>query len=152
MTKQLSPQLDKILAMADSSHESEALVAVRMARQILSRDGLCFADLARAVQKPRINLPFGFTSSQQIVNLETEILQLQQQMEDIRQQKVAFELEAEALRQRVADLEQKLGQSTTDANRWRQLARDTVEKLWDLGQSMTQDEPQLADIKPSVVA
>ncbi len=141
MNKDVSTQLDKVLALADSNHDGEALVAVRKARQMLSRDGLCFSDLARAAQKPRINLPFGFFSGQHIVALETEILQLRQQMEDLRTAKIMQEAQAETWRQRASELEQKLNQSQSDAVRWRQLARDTVEKLWDLGQSIQQDEP-----------
>jgi hypothetical protein len=130
-----------VLALADSSHDGEALVAVRKARQMLSRDGLNFSDLARAAQKPRINLPFGFFSGQHIVNLETEILQLRQELEDLRSQKVMHEAQSENWRQRATELEQKLTASQSDAVRWRQLARDTVEKLWDLGQSIQQEEP-----------
>jgi hypothetical protein len=141
MSKQETTQLDKVLALADSSHDGEALVAVRKARQMLSRDGLNFSDLARAAQKPRINLPFGFFSGAHIVNLETEILQLRQEMEDLRSKKVMFEAQSENLRQRATELEQKLTASQADAVRWRQLARETVEKLWDLGQSIQQDEP-----------
>lgn len=141
MSRQETTQLDKVLALADSSHDGEALVAVRKARQMLSRDGLNFSDLARAAQKPRINLPFGFFSGQHIVNLETEILHLRQELEDLRSKKVMFEAQSENLRQRAVELEQKLSVSHADARRWRQLARETVEKLWDLGQSIQQDEP-----------
>lgn len=144
MDKQPPSQLDKVLALADSSHDGEALVAVRKARQMLSRDGLRFSDLARAaVQKPRVNLPFGFFSGQHVVNLEAEILQLRQAMEDLRSEKITFEARADNWRQRVIELEQKLAQSQADATRWRQLARETVEKLWDLGQSMQQEEPAI---------
>ena len=142
MTKQVTTQLDKILALADSAHDSEALVAIRMAKQLLSRDGLNFSDLARAaVQKPRMNLPFGFFSAPQIVNLETEIIQIRQELEDMRRQKVMHEAEAATWRQRATELEQKLTHSQSDAVRWRQLARETVEKLWDLGQSIQQESP-----------
>lgn len=141
MAKPSSSQLDKILAMADSAHDGEALVAVRMARQMLSKDGLSFGDLARAAQKPRMNFPIGFFSGQHIVNLETEILQMRQEIEDLRGKKVMHEAEAEKWRQKANDLEQKLNQSQSEATRWRKLARDTVEKLWDLGQSIQNDEP-----------
>lgn len=141
MARAPDSQLDKILAMADSSHDSEALVAVRMARQMLSKDGLSFGDLARAAQKPRMNFPLGFFSGQHIVNLETEILQMRQEIEELRSKKVMHEADAEKWRQKANDLEQKLNLSQSEAVRWRQLARDTVEKLWDLGQSIQNEEP-----------
>jgi len=149
MSNQPSTQLDKVLALVDSNHEGEALVAVRKARQMLLRDGLSFGDLAKAVsQKPRVNLPFGFFSGQHIVNLETEILQVRQELEDLRNEKVSQEYQADLWRQRANELEQKLNISQADAERWRQLARDTVEKLWDLGQSIQQDEPQFEALMP----
>jgi hypothetical protein len=147
MSKSLMTQLDKVLALADSSHDGEALVAVRKARQLLSRDGLCFGDLARAAsQKPRINLPFGLFSNQQMVALETEILRLRQELGDVRNEKDAQEFQADLWRQRAAELEQKLNVSQAEAERWRQLARDTVEKLWDLGQAVQPDEPVAGDL------
>jgi hypothetical protein len=132
-------QLDKVLALVDSTHEAEALVAVRKAREMLSRDGLSFGDLARAAQKPRVNLPFGFLSNQNVVALETEILQLRQEMEIMRAEKIAHEFQADMWRQRATELEQKIGIAQAEAERWRQLAKDTVEKLWDLGQSMQEE-------------
>jgi hypothetical protein len=150
MTKQETTQLDKVLALADSSHDGEAVVAVRKARQMLSRDGLNFSDLARAAaQKPRMNLPFGFFSSQHTVSLETEVLQLRQEIEDLRSQKIAYEAKADTWRQRANEFEQKLGQSQAEAIRWKQLARETVEKLWDLGQSIQQEEPAAHILPPA---
>ena len=148
MANQVLTQLDKVLALADSNHEGEALVAVRKAREMLNRDGLSFGDLARAaVQKPRVNLPFGFFSGPHIVNLETEILQIRQQLEDMHNEKVSQELQVDLWRQRATELEQKLSISQAEAVRWRQLARDTVEKLWDLGQSIQEDGPELETAK-----
>lgn len=130
-------QLDKVLALADSSHEGEAVVAIRKARQILLRDGLSFGDLARAAQqKPRTHLPFGFFSNQQMVSLELEVLQQRQKIDDLHIALQAQTVQAEMWRNRVAELEQKLNVRNADAERWRQLARDTVEKLWDLGQGI----------------
>ncbi|MBV8060830.1 MAG: hypothetical protein JO253_04810 [Alphaproteobacteria bacterium] len=144
-------QLDKVLALADSSHEGEAVVAIRKARQILSRDGLSFGDLARAAQqKPHVNMPFGFFSSQQMVNLEMEILQQRQKIDDLHTALQAQTLQADMWRNRAAELEQKLNLRNADAERWRQLARDTVEKLWDLGQgikNMPEDSVDGLDLK-----
>jgi chromosome segregation ATPase len=142
MSKHVTTQLDKVLALADSNHDGEALVAVRKARQMLSREGLRFSDLARAAsQKPRVNLPFGFLSSQNSANLEMEISQLRQELEDLRREKNAAEARTDNWRQRASELEKKLNLSLADAQRWQQLARETVEKLWDLSQSAEEQEP-----------
>jgi len=142
MNQPVISQLDKILALADSSHDGEALVAVRKARQMLSRDGLSFGDLARAAQqKPRVNLPFGFFSNTHMVHLETENVRLQQEALDARHERDQQEYQADLWRQRAIELEQKLSITQAEAERWRQLARDTVDKLWDLGQTMQGKEP-----------
>ena len=136
------PQLDKVLALADSSFDGEAVVAVRMARRLLSRDGLSFGDLARAAgQKPPTNLSAGFFPSRH-PRLEAEITQLRQALEDIRSEKIVHETQAEVWRLRTADLEQKLRQSQAEAARWRQLAQETADKLWDLGHALQGEEEE----------
>jgi hypothetical protein len=139
MNQQLQNQLNKILAMADSSHDGEAVVAVRKARQVLSRNGLSFADLARAASHKQRRMPFPFFASSS-VDLELELLELRQQLRSIQNDLQMQTAESELWRQRSSDLEQKLCTSQTEAKRWRQLARDTVEKLWDLGQAVGDEE------------
>jgi hypothetical protein len=138
MSKQVAPRLDKILALADSSHDGEALVAVRMARQMLSRDGLSFGDLARAaVQKPqRMSFPRSLFPNQNTVNLESEISALKQEIDELRGGKTVQETQAEVWRLRATELEQKLRQSMAETERWRQLAQETADQLWDLGQAL----------------
>lgn len=141
MNQRSISQLDKVLALADSSHEGEAVVAVRKARQMLSRDGLSFGDLARAAtKKSAIHLPFGFLSSTQNVHLEIELIQARQKLSDLEATLNAQTAQTDKWRQKSLELEQKLTSSQTEAERWRQLARDTVEKLWDLGQTLQKDE------------
>lgn len=136
MNDQTVTQLDKVLALADSNHEGEAVVAVRKARQILSRDGLCFGDLARAAAtKSRFTLPVSFFSGQQ-VHLEAQVARLQQQVYDLQREQQDLQTQSDFWRRRAFDLEQQLNISSADAQRWRQLARETVEKLWDIGQSI----------------
>jgi hypothetical protein len=143
MTKHITTQLEKVLALVESSYDSEAIVAIRKAQQILSRDGLSLSDLARnASAKPKLNLPFGFFSTQNVEsNLEAEIVQLQQEIEDLRREKLTHESRTDMWKQRAYELEHKLNVSIADAERWRQLAKETVDKLWDLGQSMQEDVP-----------
>lgn len=136
MNQRLNEQLDKVLALADSSHEGEAVGAVRMARQMLSRDGLSFSDLARAASsRSRFTLPISLFSGQQ-AHLETQNLQLQQQVNDL---KASMESQAAQLDfwcHRAAELEQQLNLHQAEARRWKHLARETIEKLWDSSQAM----------------
>lgn len=53
MDQHSTDQLDKVIAMADYSHESEAVVAIRKARQVLMKCGLSFGDLAQAALSHR---------------------------------------------------------------------------------------------------
>jgi hypothetical protein len=141
MNDKVSEQLDKVLAMVDSSHEGEAIVAIRKARQMLNRDGLSFSDLARAAvhNKPRVNLPFSVFSAHQ-VQLETEIATLRQKYFDLQGEKQDQDTQLDFWKRRVSELEQSLALSNAQSMQWRELARETVEKLWDLGQSAQMDE------------
>ena len=136
-------QLDKVLALADSNHDGEAVVAVRKARQLLSRDGLSFGDLARAAsRKPGMSLPFGFRSASTVTHLEVEVVRLRQKLDDLQDAMQTKTAQAEQWRRRAEELEIKSQTSQAEARRWQKLARDTVEKLWDLGQSLRDEPPQ----------
>jgi hypothetical protein len=140
MDQKPSEQLDKVLALADSSHEAEAIVAVRKARQMLSRDGLSFADLAHAaMRRPGLNRVYSIFSGPQ-VHLETQIIRLRQKLDDLQADLQSQAVQLEFWRRRAAELEQHFNLSQSEAERWRQLARDTVEKLWDLGQEVCAEE------------
>lgn len=129
-------QLDKVLALADSSHDAEALVAVRKARQMLSRDGLNFSDLARAAQRsPAPSRAFSLFSTPQI-HQETQLIRLRQRLDDTQADLQSHQVQLEFWRRRAAELEQSYNTSRTESERWRQLAHDTVEKLWELGQEV----------------
>ncbi len=133
MNDRLPDQLDKVLALADSSHEGEAVVAVRMARQILSRDGLTFADLARAAAAPN-RTSLSCLLSSQVTQLENQLAFLRQHACELEDDNLNQAVQIESFRRKVSDLEQQLSASQSDANKWRQIARETIEKLWDIGQ------------------
>ncbi|MDP9126938.1 MAG: hypothetical protein M3N08_01580 [Pseudomonadota bacterium] len=140
MDPHVSEQLDKVLALADSSFDAEAVVAVRKARQMLSRDGLSFSDLARAASARPRPKGFGIFSSPQQAQLETQILQLRQRLDDLHLDVQAQNIQLEFWSRRAGELEQNFRQARLEAERWRQLARDTVEKLWNLGREVGIDE------------
>jgi hypothetical protein len=133
MNRQILNKLDKVLALADSDQNGEALAAVRMARELLKHDGLSFGDLARvASQTPRPeNRPVGvFTGTR--TSLENELIGLRQRLEVLQAEMRTQDVDVQHWRQRAGHFEQQLSEAREETRRWRQLARDTVEKLWDL--------------------
>ena len=132
MKQRIPEQLDKILALADSSHDGEAVVAVRKARQILSRDGLSFGDLARAASLRQVRPP-GFLSrlSRQPDHLETQIHHLRQQLEDLRAQMQTQDLQLGFWRRRAIDLEENTLRARNKTEKWEKMAVGTANRLWD---------------------
>ena len=81
MNRSILNRLDKVLALADSDQDGEAVSAVRMARQLLLNDGLSFGDLARAaIEKPKTSRPLGFFSNSSS-NIENELGKLRERTE-----------------------------------------------------------------------
>lgn len=141
MNQRLVDQLDKVLALADSIHDGEAIGAVRMARQMLSRDGLSFGDLARAASSHRTRFSLARSLfSGQMVHLEAQIVQLQQIIHDLRGENQSLNAQIEFWRRRAFEMEQQQNISQSDAQRWKHLARETAEKLWDISQIASQSE------------
>jgi SMC interacting uncharacterized protein involved in chromosome segregation len=142
MNERIPEQLDKILALADSSHEGEAVVAVRKARQILSRDGLSFGDLARAVSP---NAPIksanllSFLSAQRDY-MESRIRHLNQQIDDLQAQLQTQDLQLDFWRRHAVDLEQSTQHAQNEAEKWKKLASETADRLWEFGQSVGGEE------------
>jgi hypothetical protein len=155
MNQRVPEQLDKILALADSSHEGEAVVAVRKARQMLSRDGLSFGDLARAAvvrQKPAGAGMFSFLSPARDTQADSETYHLRQQLDDLRAQMQTQDLQLDFWRRRAMELEQNTVHAQSEAERWKKLARDTAERLWDVGQSIGGEEFTASQPLPEPVA
>lgn len=141
MDQRVSEQLDKILALADSSHDGEALGAVRKARQILSKGGLSFGDLAMAAEMPRgrRSLPFPFSSGQQS-RLEGHIFNLRSRLNAMQMEVERQKMQAQFWHDRANELEQNLRLQSAETERWRQLAKETVDKLWNMGEEIYENE------------
>lgn len=140
MNQESATQLEKILALADSDQPGEALASLRKARQMLEREGLSFAELARSAQRARFGLNLPFFSGQQVSQLEAHVTKLELKIEQMQDEKNNQQAQIEFWRRRAMDLEQQLAISAADAQRWRQMARETIEKLWDINQKTTTDE------------
>lgn len=144
MNQRPTDQLEKVLALADSDQEGEALGALRMARRLLERNGLTFGDLAQAARRSSISArPFFFSGAQ--VHLEAKIEQLQDDLSAHVEQNESLSTQIEFWRRRAFELEQMLNLTQAETARWKEMARDTAERLWDLGQ-IARAEAAVAEI------
>ncbi len=138
MNEKVVDQLDKVLALADSDHEGEALGALRMARRILLRHGLSFSDLAQVARRSGLSLTRGFFSPIN-VQMEAKIDQLHDELSAHVDQNQNLTTQIEFWRKRAFDLEQMLTLNQAETTRWKEMARETAERLWDLGQIAHED-------------
>ena len=74
------------------------------------------------------------------MNMEAQISQMRQQILDLQDELHTQTVQADFWKRRANELEQSLNASTAQSTRWRELARETVEKLWDLGQEVRNEE------------
>ncbi|HYD69031.1 hypothetical protein [Azospirillum sp.] len=125
-------KLAKVLAMAESEHQGEALSALRAARIMLSRAGLTFRDLANAAARPAPDPEPPPTPPQPPVTPpppDQVVLGLRRQVGDL-------EREVAALKRQLEKASGDMEKQKEEADRWRTLARETAEKLWDLGKAL----------------
>lgn len=154
MNDRISEQLDKILALADSSHDGEAVGAVRKARQMLSRDGLSFGDLARVASTQSYIKTSGVLSflSGGREHLEAQVHALRRQIDQLQAQVQTQDFQLDLSRRRVADLEQSFQHAQSEAERWKKLASETANHLWDIARSVGGEGLQPPVEKPSKAA
>lgn len=140
-------QLDKILALADSNHEAEAVVAVRKAREMLSRDGLNFSDLARAIANHTYVRNSGMMAllSGGREHMEYQIQTLRQEIAALKATVDSQDFQLDISRRRVSDLEQSVLYAQGEAERWKKLASETADRLWEIARSMGSESFQSPD-------
>jgi len=133
MTEKSLDQLDKVLALADSDHDGEALGALRMARRLLIRSGLTFADLAYAARRSCFSLSRNVFSPA-VIQLEAKIDQMHDELDAHVAQNQKLSLQLEGMKARVSEMEKQLVVHQAETAHWKETARATAERLWDLGQ------------------
>ncbi|PWC36211.1 hypothetical protein [Azospirillum sp. TSO35-2] len=135
-------KLAKVLAMAESEHQGEALSALRAARIMLSRAGLSFRDLAERARSPAMpEAPPAAASPgapAQPPPPDEVVRGLRRQVKDL-------ELELATLRRQLDKAAGDADRQREEADRWRTLARDTAEKLWDMGKALERKHSHHAD-------
>jgi len=144
MSKEMFAQLEKILALADSSHEGEALNALRMARRMMRKEGLTFVDLAKSARRTQFSMTRSLFSGAN-VELEEKIDQLNDEIQSHIAQNESLSSQIEFWRKRTFDIEQMLNLNRGETERWKEMAKETAERLWDLGQ-IARADAALSDV------
>ncbi|MGB4101840.1 MAG: hypothetical protein WBK91_08055 [Alphaproteobacteria bacterium] len=142
-------RLSKVLALADSSHDGEAVAAVRMAKQLLGQNGMSFSDLVQATANPSSGGRPAYYGASNRTN-EAQMAEMQHKL---RQMQTAGQLQGNELahaRMNVARLEASLAQAQQEVDKWRTLARDTANKLWDIGQQIEKDRARARGVPPQL--
>ncbi|MBP2293902.1 hypothetical protein [Azospirillum rugosum] len=126
-------KLAKVLAMAESDHQGEALSALRAARIMLSRAGMSFRDLARGAAGPA---PVAAAAASTAAAPPDRPPPPDQLVQGLRRQVRDLELEIAGLKRQLEKSSGDMERHREEADRWRTLARETAEKLWDLGKAL----------------
>lgn len=126
-------KLAKVLAMAESEHQGEALSALRAARIMLSRAGMSFKDLAAGARPARVEPP---PEPPRPAAPPDRAPPPDQLVQGLRRQVGDLEREIAHLRRALDKANGELDRQRDETGRWRALARETAEKLWDLGKAL----------------
>ncbi|MBK1842032.1 hypothetical protein JHL17_32005 [Azospirillum sp. YIM B02556] len=141
-------KLAKVLAMAESEHQGEALSALRAARIMLSRAGLSFRDLAERARMPVPPVPEPPPVAQPSAapaGAPAPQPPPDELVRGLRRQVKDLELELATLRRQFDKAAGDADRQREEADRWRTLARETAEKLWDMGKALERKHSRHAD-------
>lgn len=128
-------KLAKVLAMAESDHQGEALSALRAARIMLARAGMSFRDLARGARPVPAAAEAAFAGASPSAPPDRPPPP-DQLVQGLRRQVRDMELEIAGLKRQLEKTSGDVERHRDEADRWRRLARETAEKLWDLGKAL----------------
>lgn len=131
-------KLAKVLAMAESDHQGEALSALRAARIMLSRAGLSFRDLAQVARSggPAAEPPPIIVTPVEEPRAPVRPPPPDELVLSLRRQVRELEAELSGLRRQLDKAAGEADRQREEADRWKALARDTAEKLWDMGKAL----------------
>lgn len=127
-----SERLAKILALADSPVDGEALAALRLAQNLLAVNGLTFADLLAA------GMPFHAT-------------ELQRENTQLKQNLAVAHADAERWKSLALAMGGDSARHIAAAEKWRALARTAADHLWELGRQLQGSDEMAPDGSGNVV-
>lgn len=128
-------KLNKVLALADSAHEGEALAALRAARAMLRGSGVELGDVLgkMADQAPSGRAGLSRVAPPDVVaSLQREIIQQQQKNNQLQAMLREQQRETAHWRRLAEEKGKSLSQSLQEKEHWHKLAEQTTHKLWDI--------------------
>ncbi|NYZ13056.1 hypothetical protein HL658_10870 [Azospirillum sp. RWY-5-1] len=129
-------KLAKVLAMAESDHQGEALSALRAARIMLSRAGMTFKDLAAGARPVPPPSPSPSPAEAAKPEPPAPSPPPDHVVQGLRRHVTELEKEVASLRRQLDRASGEADRQKDEADRWRTLARETADKLWDLGRAL----------------
>ena len=117
-------RLEKVLALADSDQDGEALAALRAARSMLQQSGMELSQVLSAALSDEMSRRGGKKGFNNL-----ELLRMRQLVE-------VREMEAGAWKKEAAAAKEALAKSEKERERWHRLANETMEKLWQIAQTI----------------
>ncbi len=129
----------KVLALAESDHQGEALSALRAARVMLARAGMTLRDLAGLLKAEAIPVPTRVDappSPRPPTDLAMETADDEARNGTHQRTVQDMEIRIRSLEQRVERQNGELERQRAETQRWRKLAQETADRLWDLGKAL----------------
>jgi hypothetical protein len=117
-------KLEKIFALADSEQDGEALAALRAARALLQQSGLELSQVLNAALNDEMTRRGGKKGLSHL-----ELTRLRQLVE-------VREFEAQTWRKEAEAAKEALAKSEKERERWHRTANETMEKLWQIAQTI----------------
>ena len=126
-------KLNKVLALADSAQDGEAMAALQAARKLLHHDGMNLSDVLQSALAQKRLEKFNATQNEFVsvrggaaAILQREVLQLQAQLRE-------KNLEIQHWRAIAEDKTRQLNKAHAERDHWHALARQAANTLWDVG-------------------
>lgn len=142
MTTSSLEKLSKVLALADSGHDGEAMAALRAARSMLRTDGVNLSEVLKTALQERRNEHVQVRGG--VVNsLQREVVQLQIKLAAVQRDLREQQQEAQHWRKQAEENARKLKAESAEKIHYKVQSKTVAEKLMELAKALENDEKAL---------
>ncbi|MGE3770170.1 MAG: DUF2786 domain-containing protein [Bdellovibrionales bacterium] len=128
-------RLVKVLALAESTQDGEALAALRLAQQMLAVHNLTMSDLGALLSNPSGKSHVQISRSL-VKAYEARISALEKENTLLRREVINAADTLEKWKSLLTSSQRDSVRHQASAEKWRELARKTADHLWELGQQL----------------